>query len=92
MRRRIARLDLANQARLWRKIYPLIVSSYRDMLRFLTRQPSVLAFVEALALLLAINWFDVATRHEVSLVFFMPCRFSLPSGFAIASSRLLSVD
>ena len=40
------------------------------MLRFLARQSATLAFTEALALLFAITWLDLATGHQVSLVLF----------------------
>src|SRR5260370_1646437 len=40
------------------------------MLRFLIRQSPTLAFSEALALLFAISWLDLATGHQVSLVLF----------------------
>jgi signal transduction histidine kinase len=40
------------------------------MLPFLTRQSGALAFIEALALLFAISWLDLATGHQVSLVLF----------------------
>ena len=40
------------------------------MLRFFFRQSATLAFTEALALLFAITWLDLATGHQVSLVLF----------------------
>src|SRR5256885_3630038 len=40
------------------------------MLRFFSRQSATLAFTEALALLFAITWLDLATGHQVSLVLF----------------------
>lgn len=49
------------------------------MLRFLIRQSATLAFVEALALLFAISWLDLATGHQVSLVLF----YTAPIVFAV---------
>ncbi|MEY2526200.1 MAG: hypothetical protein QOE73_971 [Verrucomicrobiota bacterium] len=49
------------------------------MIRFLSRQPKSVAFAEALALLFAIGWLDLATGHQVSLVLF----YSLPIAFAV---------
>ena len=49
------------------------------MVRFLTRQPPPLAFVEALALLTMIVWLDLITGHQVSLVLF----YSVPIVFAV---------
>lgn len=40
------------------------------MFRFFSRQSATLAFIEALALLFAITWLDLATGHQVSLVLF----------------------
>ena len=40
------------------------------MLRFFSCQSATLAFTEALALLFAISWLDLATGHQVSLVLF----------------------
>jgi signal transduction histidine kinase len=40
------------------------------MVSFLTRQPTPIAFVEALALLIGISWLDLATGHQISLVLF----------------------
>src|SRR5438270_326073 len=40
------------------------------MFRFFIRQSATIAFVEALALLFAINWLDLTTGHQVSLVLF----------------------
>src|SRR5437764_8912524 len=40
------------------------------MLRFFFRQSATLAFTEALAVLFAITWLDLATGHQVSLVLF----------------------
>jgi len=50
------------------------------MFRFLIRPSATLAFIEALALLFAISWLDLATGHQVSLVLFIPHRSCLPSG------------
>src|SRR5438270_3627521 len=49
------------------------------MFRFLIRQSATLAFTEALALLLAITWLDLATGHQVSLVLF----YTAPIVFAV---------
>ena len=49
------------------------------MLRFLTRQSPTLAFIESLILLFAINWLDLATGHQVSLVLF----YTVPILFAV---------
>ncbi len=49
------------------------------MLRFFIRPPAALAFIEALALLFGINWLDLATGHQVSLVLF----YSAPIVFAV---------
>lgn len=49
------------------------------MFRFLTRQPTPVAFAEALVLLFAIGWLDLATGHQVSLVLF----YSAPIVFAV---------
>jgi signal transduction histidine kinase len=49
------------------------------MLRFLIRQSPTLAFIEALALLFAISWLDLATGHQVSLVLF----YTAPIVFAV---------
>src|ERR1700730_13442906 len=49
------------------------------MLRFFVRQSPTLAFVEALALLFAISWLDLATGHQVSLVLF----YTAPIIFAV---------
>ena len=49
------------------------------MFRFLTRQSATLAFIEALALLFAITWLDLATGHQVSLVLF----YTAPIVFAV---------
>jgi signal transduction histidine kinase len=49
------------------------------MLRFLTRQPTSIAFVESLVLLFAISWLDLATGHQVSLVLF----YTAPIVFAV---------
>ena len=49
------------------------------MLRFLIRQSAALAFIEALALLFAISWLDLATGHQVSLVLF----YTAPILFAV---------
>ncbi len=40
------------------------------MFRFLTRQPTIFAFAESLAVLFAISWLDLATGHQISLVLF----------------------
>ena len=40
------------------------------MFRFLTRQPTIFAFAESLALLFAITWLDLATGHQISLLLF----------------------
>ena len=40
------------------------------MFRFLIRQSTTLAFIEALTLLFAISWLDLATGHQVSVVLF----------------------
>ena len=49
------------------------------MLRFLIRQSATLAFIEAVVLLLAISWLDLATGHQVSLVLF----YTVPIVFAV---------
>src|SRR5437588_10934661 len=49
------------------------------MFRFLIRQSAALAFIEALALLFAISWLDLATGHQVSLVLF----YTAPILFAV---------
>ena len=49
------------------------------MLRFFIRQSATLAFIEALALLFAISWLDLATGHQVSLVLF----YTAPIVFAV---------
>ncbi len=49
------------------------------MLRFLFRQSPTLAFIEALALLFAITWLDLATGHQVSVVLF----YTAPIAFAV---------
>jgi signal transduction histidine kinase len=49
------------------------------MFRFLLRQSATLAFIEALALLFAISWLDLATGHQVSLVLF----YTAPIVFAV---------
>ncbi|HYR22371.1 MAG TPA: sensor histidine kinase [Chthoniobacterales bacterium] len=49
------------------------------MFRFLIRQSATLAFIEALALLFAISWLDLATGHQVSLVLF----YTAPIVFAV---------
>src|SRR5258708_1480757 len=49
------------------------------MFRFLVRQSPTLAFIEALALLFAISWLDLATGHQVSLVLF----YTAPIVFAV---------
>jgi len=49
------------------------------MLRFFVRQSPTLAFVEALALLFAISWLDLATGRQVSLVLF----YTAPIIFAV---------
>ena len=49
------------------------------MLRFFIRQSVTLAFIEALALLFAISWLDLATGHQVSLVLF----YTAPIVFAV---------
>jgi signal transduction histidine kinase len=49
------------------------------MFRFLFRQSATLAFIEALALLFAISWLDLATGHQVSLVLF----YTVPIVFAV---------
>lgn len=49
------------------------------MLRFFIRQSPTLAFIEALVLLFAIGWLDLATGHEVSLVLF----YTAPILFAV---------
>src|SRR5216683_3961192 len=49
------------------------------MFRFLIKQSATLAFVEALALLFAISWLDLATEHQVSLVLF----YTAPIVFAV---------
>src|SRR5437588_6200009 len=55
------------------------VSGSTGMLRFLIRQSAALAFIEALALLFAISWLDLATGHQVSLVLF----YTAPILFAV---------
>jgi signal transduction histidine kinase len=49
------------------------------MFRFLTRQPTPVAFAESLVLLFGIGWLDLATGHQVSLVLF----YSAPIVFAV---------
>ena len=49
------------------------------MLRFFVRQSPTLAFIEALVLLFAISWLDLATDHQVSLVLF----YTVPIVFAV---------
>ena len=49
------------------------------MFRFFIRQSATLAFIEALALLFAISWLDLATGHQVSLVLF----YTVPIVFAV---------
>jgi len=49
------------------------------MLRFFIRQSPTLAFIEALVLLFAISWLDLATGHQVSLVLF----YTAPIVFAV---------
>src|SRR2546423_13782725 len=49
------------------------------MFRFLIRPSATLAFIEALALLFAISWLDLATGHQVSLVLF----YTAPIVFAV---------
>ena len=49
------------------------------MFRFLIRPSTTLAFIEALALLFAISWLDLATGHQVSLVLF----YTAPIVFAV---------
>jgi len=49
------------------------------MFRFVIRQSATLAFIEALALLFAISWLDLATEHQVSLVLF----YTAPIVFAV---------
>jgi len=49
------------------------------MLRFFIRQSPTLAFIEALVLLFAISWLDLATDHQVSLVLF----YTVPIVFAV---------
>jgi signal transduction histidine kinase len=49
------------------------------MFRFLTRQPTLVAFAESLLLLFAIVWLDLATGHQVSLVLF----YCVPIVFAV---------
>src|SRR6266513_2891525 len=49
------------------------------MFHFFIRQSATLAFVEALALLFAISWLDLATGHQVSLVLF----YTAPIVFAV---------
>src|SRR2546425_6738670 len=49
------------------------------MLRFLTRPSPLVAVVEALVLLFAISWLDLATGHQVSLVLF----YTAPIVFAV---------
>jgi signal transduction histidine kinase len=49
------------------------------MLRFFNRQSPTLAFIEALVLLFAISWLDLATGHQVSLVLF----YTVPIVFAV---------
>ena len=50
-----------------------------SILRFFIRQPPTLAFIEALVLLFAISWLDLATGHQVSLVLF----YTAPIIFAV---------
>ena len=49
------------------------------MFRFFIRQSATIAFIEALALLFAINWLDLTTGHQVSLVLF----YTAPIVFAV---------
>src|SRR5256714_7003593 len=49
------------------------------MLRFLIRPSATLAFIEALALLFAITWLDLATGHQISLALF----YTAPIVFAV---------
>jgi signal transduction histidine kinase len=49
------------------------------MFRFLIRQSTTLAFIEALTLLFAISWLDLATGHQVSVVLF----YTAPIVFAV---------
>jgi signal transduction histidine kinase len=49
------------------------------MFRFFIRQSPTLAFTEALILLFAISWLDLATGHQVSLVLF----YTAPIVFAV---------
>src|SRR5437870_8860436 len=49
------------------------------MFRFFIRQSATLAFIEALTLLFAISWLDLATGHQVSLVLF----YTAPIVFAV---------
>jgi signal transduction histidine kinase len=49
------------------------------MFRFLIRPSATLAFIEALVLLFAITWLDLATGHQISLVLF----YTAPIVFAI---------
>lgn len=49
------------------------------MFRFFVRQSAALAFSEALLLLFAITWLDLATGHQVSLVLF----YTAPIVFAV---------
>src|SRR5207253_11049934 len=49
------------------------------MFLFLMRRSPTLGFIEALALLFAITWLDLATGHQVSLVLF----YTAPIVFAV---------
>jgi signal transduction histidine kinase len=49
------------------------------MFRFFIRQSATLCFIEALVLLFAISWLDLATGHQVSLVLF----YTAPIVFAV---------
>jgi len=49
------------------------------MFRFLIRPSATLAFIEALALLFAITWLDLATGHQISLALF----YTAPIVFAV---------
>src|SRR2546430_14350554 len=49
------------------------------MFRFLVRPSATLAFIEALALLFAITWLDLATGHQISLALF----YTAPIVFAV---------
>ena len=61
------------------KLLPRTELRLACMFRFLIRQPPTLAFIEALALLFAISWLDLATGHQVSLVLF----YTAPIVFAV---------